>query len=149
MSEQKHTQEPWIYFPARHEWHTGEKAIFDDGVWYIHPADDVERLPICIIDKGNDHHEPTRKQAEVDARRIVACINACEGIPTDGLEAHANKGGMIGAAIETVADYKQQRDELLASMKRIAERCPADSPIYAIASVGDGARLAIAKVESK
>lgn len=55
---------------------------------------------------------------EISARRIVACVNACAGIPTDKLEA---------GSLETVkeifssAEYKQQRDELLAALKHADE----------------------------
>lgn len=59
--------------------------------------------------------------AEANARRIVACVNVCAGIPTEVLERY--KLGVIGV------DYKltkQQRDKLLAAAEAIeidAEEC--------------------------
>ena len=51
-------------------------------------------------------------EQEANARRIVACVNACEGIPTGVLE----KQGMV--PIEQVThDIEQQRDKLLAALK--------------------------------
>ena len=51
-----------------------------------------------------------------EARRIVACVNACEGIPTGVLE----KQGMV--PIEQVThDIERQRDKLLAALTEIAE----------------------------
>ena len=58
---------------------------------------------------------------EANARRIVACVNSCAGIPTEVLERY--KLGIIGV------DYKltkQQRDELLEAAEAIeidAEEC--------------------------
>ena len=34
------------------------------------------------------------------SRRIVACVNACEGIPTEALE-----GGVIGELLETMEKF--------------------------------------------
>ena len=88
----EHTQEPWSY---------GE----DNDGWYV----EKDGLQIA--------HGLT----EEDARRIVACVNACAGLPTEVLERY--KLGVIGV------DYKltkQQRDELLAAAEAIeidAEEC--------------------------
>ena len=55
-------------------------------------------------------------EQEANARRIVACVNACEGIPTGVLE----KQGMV--PIEQVThDIEQQRDKLPAALTEIAE----------------------------
>ena len=88
----EHTPEPWSY---------GE----DNDGWYV----EKDRLQIA------------HGLSEEDARRIVACVNACAGIPTEVLERY--KLGIIGV------DYKltkQQRDELLAAAEAIeidAEEC--------------------------
>ena len=50
--------------------------------------------------------------AEATARRIVACVNACAGIPTERLEAGA--ADVLAYSME----LKKQRDELLASMRQ-------------------------------
>ena len=53
---------------------------------------------------------------ENDARRIVACVNACAGLPTEVLERY--KLGVIGVDYKST---KQQRDELLAALERSLE----------------------------
>ena len=53
---------------------------------------------------------------ENDARRIVACVNACAGLPSEVLERY--KLGVIGVDYKST---KQQRDELLAALERSLE----------------------------
>lgn len=51
---------------------------------------------------------------EVNARRIVACVNACVGVGTEDLEDN-------GAIIELVREHNtvlKQRDELLAALEK-------------------------------
>lgn len=47
------------------------------------------------------------------ARRLVACWNACDGIPTEALEAAPRLDGAW-------AELAAQRDELLAALEKIA-----------------------------
>ena len=85
----EHTPEPWKNVKGVHVV-SGEKQIA--RCW-------VENRPVSV--------------AHANARRIVACVNACAGIPTEVLERY--KLGIIGV------DYKltkQQRDELLAAIKK-------------------------------
>lgn len=51
---------------------------------------------------------------EANARRIVVCVNACAGIPTEKLAriAHA-----IGARASELMARAEQRDELLATLE--------------------------------
>lgn len=48
-----------------------------------------------------------------NARRIVACVNACRGLPTDELE----QKGLVAAVGNQLLDLEQQRDELLAALE--------------------------------
>lgn len=65
MKETEHTPEPW-------------KAK-DGGL--IGPTD---RPSIAqVLSKGTEQGD---ELARANARRIVACVNACKGIPTDFLE---------------------------------------------------------------
>lgn len=50
-----------------------------------------------------------------DARRIVACVNALEGIPTDELEKAGT--GMMSEAAVCVGKLTKQREELVALLK--------------------------------
>ena len=53
---------------------------------------------------------------EEDARRVSACVNACAGLPTEVLERY--KLGVIGVDYKST---KQQRDELLAAIKKFLD----------------------------
>ena len=59
MSQQKHTPGPYSY---------GE----DNDGWYLESLSAKEQIAYCL--------------SEDDARRITACINACEGVRTEHLE---------------------------------------------------------------
>lgn len=52
-----------------------------------------------------------------DARRIVACVNACHGLPTEELE----QKGLVAAVGTQLLDVEQQRDELLAALAAVIE----------------------------
>ncbi len=67
----EHSPEPW------------EKSLTRDGSedsWCVHRAED--RVIVAEVEIRPDNED----RAESDARRIVACINACAGIPTEALE---------------------------------------------------------------
>ena len=77
MTEEKHTPEPWSHELPRIAGDIGE--FRPDGRVFAS----------C--------HEP---QAKGNARRIVACVNACARIPTEALE-----GGVIGELIAATEDF--------------------------------------------
>ena len=52
---------------------------------------------------------------EANARRIVSCVNACEGIPTDALECEA------GNIVKVAGSLMKQRDQLLAAIEEALE----------------------------
>ena len=54
-----------------------------------------------------------------DARRIVACVNACAGLSTQCLEE-------TGGGVEHYIAVIKQRDELLAALEKIASKCNLD-----------------------
>jgi hypothetical protein len=64
-------------------------TIYTPEPWFVHPEqpdtitnrEDGEGWGIAICD-GDDH-----EQESANARRIVACVNACRGIATGALEA--------------------------------------------------------------
>lgn len=65
---------------------------------------DANGVPVCIIDSMQ---EASRDDEREMARRIVACVNACEGVHTEVLEAYT--------VLEKLREKDAQRDELLAS----------------------------------
>jgi transposase len=55
-----------------------------------------------------------------DARRIVACVNACKGLTTESLEA-GNYPVDCSPIINRIDAIEVQRDELLAALKEAKE----------------------------
>ena|SRR3972149_5924932 len=83
-----------------------------------------------------------------NARRIVACVNACAGLNTDLLENIAMTGGLV-ERFSLINQTERQRDELLTALKAIHTLRPLgkDSSEYAL-TVESLAREAVAKVEA-
>ena len=77
-----------------------------------------------------------------DARRIVACVNACAGLPTEQLES-SPPGGILNGVAGLIA----QRNELLAALEIIAasEEFHGDSFVCDFGTLQGVARAAIAK----
>ena len=50
------------------------------------------------------------------SRRIVACVNACRGLPTDELE----QKGLVAAVGTQLLELEQQRDGLLVALEELA-----------------------------
>ena len=55
--------------------------------------------------------------AEATARRIVACVNACQGLDTGDLEQH----GLVSAVGYELIEMTGQRDELLSDMQDVLD----------------------------
>jgi len=80
MSDTKHTPEPWKidehenHFFIMRRWgggvEPGNSSVFGSA-YGAH---------IGSLEFVGDTAVPTRKQAEANARRIVACVNACKGM---------------------------------------------------------------------
>lgn len=128
--------------------HTQGRLIVRGG-YSIYAADG--KTPVadaCLINSVAVHDE-------ANARRLVACWNACDGVPTADLEQYAS---LDGCDNETVARLKfiigltRQRDELLAALEKAERKLSA----YVGVCTGDKeltdavlpmARAAIAKVK--
>lgn len=61
----------------------------------------------------------TDEPIKANARRIVACWNACEGISTEALELDGNLANGWRLASYAMRDAIAQRDELLAALKNV------------------------------
>lgn len=85
MSENKHTPEPLSY---------GE----DNDGWYV--ARGNEQIGYCLT--------------EDDARRIVACVNACDGLDVEELE----RFGLGSALGSEIVNLRRMRDDLLAALEK-------------------------------
>lgn len=56
----------------------------------------VARIAFSYEQKHKGFISTSKEEAEANARRLVACWNACEGMETDELEEIARTGGMLG-----------------------------------------------------
>lgn len=98
MSENKHTAEPWVVKGAA-----------------IRTADGIGIDVIATMQVSN---QPFWDE---DARRIVACVNACAGVDTECLEVapigiFASKYGSPGY----IDQLEKQRDKLLAALTKLS-----------------------------
>lgn len=113
MSE--HTKEPWIY-----------------------ECGDANHLGIIIGRHGGEVVDG--EFSEANARRIVACVNACAGLETEIIERN----------VGNVWKLIRQRDELLAALKEVTECIESQTNGkggIAIEEALDDANEAIAKAE--
>ena len=110
MSENKHTPEPW--------------QVFEDDPRAIVTK---ENPMLSLLSVGEDGLAIMYEEA--DARRIVACVNACAGVDTAWLETMAKVGG-FAVMNQYIAAYNQaaaaimaekQRDELMAALLEISQ----------------------------
>jgi hypothetical protein len=89
---------------------------------------------------------------EANARRIVACVNACQGLDTDHLEAT----GLVSAVGYQMIELTKQRDMLLAALEAMLEHEGTvdhtrigDFPSEALQAARIQAHTAIAAVKKK
>jgi len=143
MSEQKHTQEPWSLSED-------STSILDkDGfaiadVTNVAVLDDYDkklRIPHWA-DSPLASRDISEEEQEATARRIVACVNACAGIPTEALDA---------GVLHDIGDELQQRDELLATLKEINAIALHETMSFEEGNdrIAEISTQAITKVESK
>jgi hypothetical protein len=92
----------------------GDIEIYADGRNY--PAYEIAVVP---------DNDLTEHERDTNARRIVACWNACEGIPTEALqgvnlqEKFTAVDDILKRALLLADDYCSQRDELLAAISAL------------------------------
>lgn len=126
-----HTQEPWMVDPDNrpgYEWNN-----------HIVSATDPNQT-ICFMTHDNT---PENIEGEANARRIVACVNACKGIKTESLEMEV----LSWITDETgESSLKRERDELLAVLVGVEKRCAPDRFVGQDGQYLKVIRSAIAKV---
>jgi hypothetical protein len=88
--------------------------------WCYHEQGDANHY--CILGPNNEwvvglihNGEPSVHQQRENMRRIVACVNACEGLSTADLEAVAGQGA---PANEAVKRFNETRSALIALLDR-------------------------------
>lgn len=133
-----HTREPWKY----------EKELSAGCDEWLISMDAGDRgRGICIAET----RPGSVAGGQENARRIVACVNACRWLSTDELEQH----GLVSAVGTELMELEKQRDELtrqrdelLAAMKTIAnsEEFHGDSFICDFDSLQSVARASISNL---
>lgn len=147
MSEQKHTPEPWrVECDEYDDGNDGCQARAWPTVW----AGDIE-----LIGAEGFYSELGRDFDIANARRIVACVNACAGLSTEILEAYPASdiirtpfGGLIRAE-----KAERQRDQLIDLVARALPyiECLTEDRAYKVDHVAkfvDEIAAAIAAVEA-
>lgn len=155
-----HSPEPWtamqVPAPSRtdHGWRSIAKC---NEMWMVAAPRDA------VILTENGRITEVKLDPEANARRIVACVNACAGIPDSILSDAAKDGVPVGQIehlmmlIDKRRTAEQQRDELLAALKAIATSDPEESETNSCEwaeaeyfyKVRDFAAAVIAKAEGK
>lgn len=133
-----HTKTPWRVSAPTSTWVS--------GTWEVRSDVDQPDTTVCVVFNGHGN-------AEDNACRIVACVNACEGISTDALhgvnlqEKLASVDGIVKRALLSADDYCSQRDELLTVLNEIVGMCEAVSANNPRYTIHKAAKEAIARVK--
>lgn len=134
MDNQKHTPEPWKTGAGYEQQEPGVYIYGGDGL--IVSSEDTEIT-------------------EANARRIVACVNACAGISTEQLEMDISVGGeksIYESQEAKVQELIQQKNILLEAVKGIVnfhnEHCEDEELYPEFLDLLNAARAAIAKAEA-
>jgi hypothetical protein len=101
VSEQQHSKTPWL-------------VVGED---YRYPGIDSQVNSVVIFGDRNEEtgvRGKDRNNSIANARRIVACVNALDGVSTEHLEQY----GLPDFA-QKISDLAQQRDELLHALKEV------------------------------
>lgn len=99
----QHANEPWSAVEVTKDEDQLIKIRASNGA-------NIARLWIDVDDK---HFSDEQRE---NARRIVACVNACRGLPTDELE----QKGLVAAVGTQLLEADQLRDELLAALEKLS-----------------------------
>lgn len=129
-----HTPEPW--------------HVSTDGYAVSIPRGHGETTVADCFDAGRDEFPATR---QANARRIVACVNACEGIGTETLEKERSYVRGHKGLLDERNRLREINAELLAALRKIEVghvRAPAGTHRDALNRCKELSRAALAKAES-
>jgi hypothetical protein len=79
----------------------------------------LQEIASCMVVEHGNH--------EANARRIVACVNACEGIPTSELETAARDGKFLHA-YDTIRMHRDELLEIVKDMRNVKAEVLSMSP---------------------
>jgi hypothetical protein len=86
------------------------------GIWLIDTEGSGDKS-IYTLHDGNINYIG-KIASEPDARRVAACVNACEGMPVEHIEQLAVIGNGVMRLTVKADDYRRERDELLAALEQ-------------------------------
>ena len=102
MSEIKYTPEPWGYIDHG----VDEICVYGND----QDGDGGDSPCVAVLDGEGDWDWQSMDQRIADARRIVACVNACKGHTTEELENHP--APIVTKLLNARDAVEQQRDHL-------------------------------------
>lgn len=133
----EHSKTPWAFSPQ------GIPSVIDaNGITVTYPL-----YKACLIaNEDGTAAEWTDQPSIANARRIVACVNACHGMPIEVIE---SMPGTVADLATTCKAFMAQRDYLLAALRTIAnsEQIEGDTIVCDFDTLQGVARSAIAKIE--
>ena len=103
----KHTPEPW--YVVDQPW--------GNGTWINSGSPDPHHEGF-VADCEDMNGDVDKDTARINARRIIACVNACEGIPTYQLTGEDGNPVILGDMIDLL---RNQRDTLLPICEELRE----------------------------
>lgn len=112
MSE--HTKEPW---------NVAEEAFDNDGIHESVIRGLDGRAAIAVTLEFGPNNPGMR---EANARRIVACVNACAGISTENLEDNKPLAEGLRGLNERIRQAEQQRDTAWQELREIRQQINAN-----------------------
>lgn len=92
------------------EYTAGKWGLGDDHEICAHDSDQLNNGYFIAICEGPDK--------KLNAKRIVACVNACAGMPDSSLDG-ANLKNQLDRQYNQIVRLTQQRDELLAAINAV------------------------------
>lgn len=104
----QHTKEPWEYTHASHGDARGHVVVTE---YFVRVPGDNVAIASMVVDPV------TGQPSEANARRIVACVNACAGLDTAGLEQLASSNETLASRADR---FKRQRDALMVVLEQFA-----------------------------
>lgn len=119
-------------------WRTAQK---NELIYTVFTLGEYEAEDTCIVDANNVEVVGCSEwiRGEENFPHIIACVNACEGISTEAL---GNNKVVLSA--KSYGEVVAQRDELIETLRSIAESYPTTEEGETLAAI---ARDALAKVE--
>lgn len=137
-----HTKEPWKINTAGSAKRGEDFKITE---FYVYAPDTQDDTAIC-----SDVIDPvTQEPSEANARRIVACVNACAGISTESLEGECNAVIGWNRTASKLLKMGKQRDDILSALESAVRwaKPMADAPIDSRPTWFTAARAAIARAK--